>query len=70
MGCYISISNTFVDLITPIQNEILEHNLLYIYPESASDILSFHVKAMGTDENTVGSTDVSIEELDLGECRG
>ena len=58
LGCYISLDNMFVDLITPIMPSYNEHNVLRITPDTASEEVSFIVKVMGSIENSVGSTRV------------
>jgi hypothetical protein len=75
LGCYISLENAFVDLITPIREEIHEHSLLHIHPENYSDHISFIVKVMGSIENNVGSVKVPVSALaalatDYSDVRG
>ena len=47
LGCYISLENVFVDLITPICSEFNQHSVLEITPDSEEDNLTFNVKLMG-----------------------
>lgn len=63
LGCYISLENNFVDLITPIRSDFNEHSVLEMTPDSEYDYISFIVKLMGDVENTVGNVTVPVSQL-------
>ena len=61
LGCYISLKSTFIDIVTPIVNQINRHSLSYIQPESNEDKLSFIVKVMGEESRSLGTALVPID---------
>ena len=63
LGCYISLEDNFIDLITPIRSEFNEHCVLEITPDNEEDNLAFIVKLMGDINHPVGSVIVPVSQF-------